>query len=327
MKWTALWSLMLAGAMLTSCGGDSGGGQASRDKTPTARRVEEVSSDNSCVPLNGFFSELLTLTNQARDEVKAPRLKFSLKLGESAQEYAEDLATQNFFSHKGKDGSTYKSRIKATGYKGAGVGENLAAGSYTAQDAFSGWMESSSHRNNLLNPAFTEVGFGMFDTTGESNYGRYWVQHLGTGNSTDGVYVPDECGLDTVTAVDQAPERVVAGRSNLDTSKEGNPRDAQPETAYGGEGLTLPGSGTIPVGSLAFAVADATRNGGNQEIPEPALLLGLSGLGLAIWKDRKVARKRVSASFLRKGSAIAVDGGSSIEPVVLGSESRSEIEF
>ena len=301
MKWTALWSLMLTGAMLTSCGGESGGGgQVSSDRKSAAPAIE-VSTNGACTPLNSFFSELRNLTNAARAEKGTAPLSFSLQLGKSAQDYAEDLATQNFFSHNGKDGSTFSSRIKATGYTGSKVGENLVAGSYTAQEAFSDWMDSDSHRNNLLSPAFTEVGFGMYDTTGDSNYGRYWVQHLGSGNSQGGIYIPDDCGSVTLTTADASPDKAVAGVSNLDTERQGSPQDAQPETAYGGEGLTLPGNGSIPVGSLAFAVADSTRNGGNQEIPEPALLLGLGGLGLAILRDRKVAA--------RKASALAIDSG------------------
>lgn len=296
MKWTALWSLMLSGAMLTSCGGDSGGGSVSSDRTRTVNPVTEISSGDSCTPLNSYFSELRTLTNAARAKVNAAPLSFSLQLGKSAQLFAKDMATNNYFAydHIGRNGSKFNERIRDTGYQGSKIGENLAAGGYTAQQTFNDWFASDSHKNNLLSTSFTEVGFGMFDATGESTFGRYWVQHLGSGNSTGGIYIPNDCGLETLTAENVTPDAVVAGRSNLDEQSTSTHQAAQPTAAYGGETLTLPGNGSIPVGSLAFAVADTTRNSGNQEIPEPALLLGLGGLGLAIWKDRKVAARKAS---------------------------------
>ncbi|MEO1791168.1 MAG: CAP domain-containing protein [Cyanobacteria bacterium J06629_19] len=295
MKWTALWSLMLTGAMLASCGGESGGGNVSNDRTSSASAVEAIVSNDSCTPLNSYFSELRNLTNQARAKVNAAPLRFSLQLGKSAQGYAEDLATQNFFSHDGKDGSTFQSRIKATGYTKSGIGENLAAGEYTAQQTFTQWEESTTHYDNLLNPAFTEVGFGMFDTTGESTFGRYWVQHLGSDSTPGGIYIPNDCGLETLTTASKAPSQAVAGRSDLGAPSNGAAQqNEQSGTAYAGKGLTLPGNGTIPVGSLAFAAADATQ-GGKQDIPEPAILLGLAGLGLAMWRDRKVAQKKAFA--------------------------------
>ncbi len=297
MKWTALWSLMLAGAILTGCGGDSGGGgdSASSDHAPAAP-VSDISSSDSCAPLNSYFSELRDLTNAARTEVKAPPLSFSLQLGQSAQQFAKDMATKNYFSynHIGKNGSTFDQRIEATGYSGTKVGENLAAGGYSAQQTFNDWMDSPTHQNNLLSSAFTEVGFGMFESQ-NSDFGRYWVQHLGNGSSAGGVHIPSDCGLGSMATASKVPTAAVAGRSNLDTPSRANRQAAQPGTAYGGEGLTLPGNGTIPAGSLAFAIADSTRRGENREIPEPTLLLGLGGIGLALWRDRKVAARKASA--------------------------------
>lgn len=297
MKWTALWSLMLAGTMLTSCGGESGGGNVVSDRDSAPTPVQEVSRDNSCTPLGEYFSTLRDLTNAERKKEGVQPLRFSFNLGKSAQRFAEDMATHNYFSydHIGRNGSTFDQRIKATGYGGSKIGENLAAGGYTAQQTFNDWMNSATHRNNLLSSAFTEVGFGMYENP-NSTFNRYWVQHLGNGNSNGGIYIPADCGLKTLTAASTAPASAVAGRSNLDASNGGNHQAAQPTSAYGGETLNLPGNGSLPVGSLAFAVADSTRGGGNQEIPEPALLLGLSGLGLAMWSDRKVASRKANGS-------------------------------
>ena len=68
-----------------------------------------------------------------------------------------------------------------------------------------------------------------------------------------------------------------------------------PKSVDASDKLSLTGHGTIPVGSLAFAIA-GKANSGNQEIPEPALLLGLMGLGVAIVRDRKVAASKRAAA-------------------------------
>jgi uncharacterized protein YkwD len=58
------------------------------------------------------------------------------------------------------------------------LGENIAAGRPTAAATFQGWMNSPGHRANILNPHFTEVGFG-YASSAKSEYRHYWVQVFG----------------------------------------------------------------------------------------------------------------------------------------------------
>ncbi|HLG91078.1 MAG TPA: CAP domain-containing protein, partial [Candidatus Saccharimonadales bacterium] len=46
------------------------------------------------------------------------------------------------------------------GYSYQKLGENLAAGFSSEQSTVNGWMGSAPHRENLLDSAFSEVGFG-----------------------------------------------------------------------------------------------------------------------------------------------------------------------
>lgn len=196
MRWTAWWSLALVGLIATSYG--NGGKAPGVDKAEASGGGMEVSTaSGDCAYLNDFFSELLDLTNEARQKEGLKPLRSSYLLGQSAQKYAEDLATQNFFSHRGKDGSTLSSRVAATGYDFAAAGENIAAGQTTARTVFQGWMSSDGHRKNILAADYTEVGFGLFDATGNSDYGKYWVQNFGKpdgGSSQEGIYIPNSCG-------------------------------------------------------------------------------------------------------------------------------------
>ena len=199
MKWTAWWSLAIASVTMTGYGSSSSAqGLSNAVGSDRAKGVNVSAVSGECAYLDSFFSELLALTNEARRDAGLKPLRISYLLGQSAQEYAEDLATQNFFSHQGKDGSTLSSRVAATGYDFAAAGENIAAGQRTAEAVFDGWMSSAGHRKNILATEYTEVGFGMFDATGSSDYGKYWVQNFGKPDgrsSQSDMYIPSHCGV------------------------------------------------------------------------------------------------------------------------------------
>jgi uncharacterized protein YkwD len=61
-------------------------------------------------------------------------------------------------SHTGSDGSDAGDRIARAGYSASTWGENVAAGYPSASSVVDGWMGSSGHRQNILNPAFTHIG-------------------------------------------------------------------------------------------------------------------------------------------------------------------------
>lgn len=116
--------------------------------------------------------DLLQLVNAERQRVNAPPLVLNDKLTAAAQRHAQDMATSRRMSHNGFDGSTMGSRIDATRYRWSTIGENVAMGQPTAAAVMSGWMNSPGHRQNILNPAFTELGVGQ--ATGGGRI--YWAQ-------------------------------------------------------------------------------------------------------------------------------------------------------
>ncbi|MBE9155514.1 CAP domain-containing protein [Nodosilinea sp. LEGE 06152] len=119
--------------------------------------------------------ELLRLVNAERQRVNAPPLVLNEKLTAAAQRHAQDMATSRRMSHTGSDGSTMRSRIDATGYRWSTIGENVAMGQPTAAAVMSAWMNSPGHRQNILNPAFTELGVGQATGSGRI----YWTQVFG----------------------------------------------------------------------------------------------------------------------------------------------------
>ncbi|MGB3312196.1 MAG: CAP domain-containing protein [Nodosilinea sp.] len=116
--------------------------------------------------------DLLRLVNTERQRVNAPPLVINDKLTAAAQRHAQDMATSRRMSHTGSDGSTMRSRIDATQYQWSTIGENVAMGQPTAAAVMSAWMNSPGHRQNILNPAFTELGVGSATGGGR----LYWAQ-------------------------------------------------------------------------------------------------------------------------------------------------------
>lgn len=98
------------------------------------------------------------------------------KLQIAAQRHAQDMATNNYFSHEGQDGSSFSSRSTAAGYTGFPSGENIAAGNGTPEATMEQWMNSPGHCRNIMSGGSNEIGVGH-GLGGQ--YGHYWVQKFG----------------------------------------------------------------------------------------------------------------------------------------------------
>lgn len=103
---------------------------------------------------------LLEATNEQRSRNNAPELQLNEALNSAAQRKAEDMAERDYWSHKTPDGEEPWIFIAEAGYQYNKAGENLAYGFLTSGQTVNGWMNSDSHRENMLDPVFSEVGFG-----------------------------------------------------------------------------------------------------------------------------------------------------------------------
>jgi uncharacterized protein YkwD len=110
---------------------------------------------------------VLELVNQARAQPRrcgrrafnaTSPLKLSGELANAAHAHSLDMATREYFDHQGPDGSTPASRITRAGYPWQVVGENIAAGVATPDEAVDGWLQSPGHCENLMDPRFTDMG-------------------------------------------------------------------------------------------------------------------------------------------------------------------------
>jgi uncharacterized protein YkwD len=124
-------------------------------------------------------ARIVELTNQARAANGLPPVSANAALDASAEAYSLAMATGNFFSHTGQDGSTFSSRNEAAGYTGwTWMAENIAAGYQSADEVFQGWMNSPGHRANILSASAREIGVGHAYGPA-STYKHYWTMELG----------------------------------------------------------------------------------------------------------------------------------------------------
>lgn len=107
---------------------------------------------------------LLATTNQTRLSERKADLKDNQALTAAAQAKADDMVARDYWSHTTPDGKQPWSFVDETGYKYQIVGENLAYGFSSSDEVIRGWLNSPSHRDNLLSNDYTDVGFGVADS-------------------------------------------------------------------------------------------------------------------------------------------------------------------
>lgn len=106
-------------------------------------------------------SAVITQTNNMRTLAGAHKLIENTLLSRIAQKKAQSMAEGSYFSHTSPQGKGPWQWLAEAGYEYAEAGENLAvayAGDFNVVDA---WMNSPSHRENLLRSSFDEIGVGQ----------------------------------------------------------------------------------------------------------------------------------------------------------------------
>jgi len=126
-------------------------------------------------PAGSVATQILTRVNAERTKAGCKAVVLDARLTAAAARHAQDMATNNYFSHTSKDGRSFVDRIKAQGYP-VPRSENIAAGQPTVTTVMDAWMASSGHRANILD--CSAVAMGAASAKGGS-YGVYWVQDFG----------------------------------------------------------------------------------------------------------------------------------------------------
>jgi uncharacterized protein YkwD len=121
---------------------------------------------------------LVSTVNAARATAGAPPLKLELRVSLAAFGHSLDQAAAQTMSHSDGARTDGGMRLQAAGYSWSTWGENVAAGQADCEAVTAAWLGSSTHRANILNPQFRDVGFGM--AIG-ANGVPYWTMDLAAG--------------------------------------------------------------------------------------------------------------------------------------------------
>lgn len=116
-------------------------------------------------------SDLMNRVNLERTQRFIPALTTHSALTSAANGKASDMIARSYFAHVDPDGKYVWPRIESAGYTPyTTVGENLAMDFLSASDVVNAWMNSPTHRANIINEKFEDQGMA-------SVYGQYEPSH------------------------------------------------------------------------------------------------------------------------------------------------------
>lgn len=141
--------------------------------------------------------ELLDHTNNARKEHGLEPLTLNDSLVSAANGKAQHMFVNNYWAHFAPDGTSPWNFIRGAGYTYVFAGENLAKGFTDSKSVVDAWMNSPSHRENLLSNKYKEIGFAVSEGNIEGEETVLVVQMFGAQD----VPAPSE----TTVAVAQDP--------------------------------------------------------------------------------------------------------------------------
>ena len=204
--------------LLVGCGGGSTAAVTTGTPTNTGGgNLTVLTENNTTIPRSGLYNasddeqtKYLKVINYARSigrECKnndgkvqeaskgyfpavSPLITNS-ELYAAALEHSTDLAQSDTFSHDGSGTasdvtgsnlghpSTFIERIEANGYVDyTTIGENIAGGQLTIEDAVHAWLESPGHCANIMKASYKEMGLAKYENAA-SKYKIYWTNNFG----------------------------------------------------------------------------------------------------------------------------------------------------
>jgi uncharacterized protein YkwD len=115
--------------------------------------------------------------NGIRREQNLIEMELSSELSDVARKHSQEMAEFDRFAHEGADGSTSAERVDGAGISYMGVAENIVMNNnpdQAMQQAVQDWMNSPTHRKNILDDRFHITGVGV----AVSEDGRYYFTQM-----------------------------------------------------------------------------------------------------------------------------------------------------
>ncbi|MCH7492969.1 hypothetical protein IID19_05310 [Patescibacteria group bacterium] len=143
-------------------------------------------------PSIGHFAEIsqveiLNQANASRAEVGVAPLTLNNTLNQAAAQKAQHMIDNDYFAHTAPDGTKPWYFIKQSGYAYIAAGENLAMDFTAASSVHTAFMNSPSHKKNILKDTYTELGVAVLDGELQGSQTTVLVVFFGTPTETAAV--------------------------------------------------------------------------------------------------------------------------------------------
>jgi uncharacterized protein YkwD len=157
-----------------------GGAKVAGVQGQAAARTEFVARAATTTSSGGkeddwFEQRVHELINQERAKHGLAPVRYNGALDNAAEKHAHHMSLVGRMAHSGIGDGDPGERVRAEGFRKA-WGENVATGQTSPEQVVREWMNSPSHRRNILDPNFRQMGVGM--VTAE-NGRTYWAQKFG----------------------------------------------------------------------------------------------------------------------------------------------------
>ncbi len=227
------------------------------------------------LPFTNYFStivsqNLLALVNDARQAKNLTVLSFNAQLNSAAELKAEHMVANNYFDHFSPSGISPWYWFKKAGYKYDYAGENLALDFSDTKAVFDAWMASPTHRANILNPNFREIGLAVKQGELQNHQATLAVLEFGSQQTTKSAPIKAQPSIEIPKVAAAAPSK------NPTTPKPATPAfsPAQPNPSVSplvlSENITLKAANSAsPLPSL-----EPTETPAAVSAPQSALVLG-----------------------------------------------------
>ena len=118
-----------------------------------------VKQSSLCADISA--QRVLALTNEVRQQYSLPIVQEDSLLDKAAQEKAQDMLKNKYFDHFSPTGISPWYWIDTSGYDYYYAGENLAMNFLDSEEVIKGWLNSPSHKENLLNKDYKDIGIAV----------------------------------------------------------------------------------------------------------------------------------------------------------------------
>jgi hypothetical protein len=148
--------------------------------------------DSPALHILGFTSsvtidEVVRATNEQRVSAGLKPLTYNEKLADAARRKAANMFSENYWAHNSPSGKSPWVWFKEAGYNYIYAGENLAKDFGDTSRMMSAWMASPTHKENIVNPKYQEIGIAVVPGNLQGNDTVLVVQLFGASNGAGAV--------------------------------------------------------------------------------------------------------------------------------------------